>query len=1298
MLRQWTSSSSSQLSLIIFSVVVWVAGTSSVQHDVNNDDSTASSSTTLPPHDSPASADDPVQSSPLQSLIVLLGPSESPETIQNPLNPSEELLDPLESKVSTENPLRTAINASVDSSASLQVIQDPFPSSEVAEDPSEATDVLRDLRGTKRGSRNPSGSLGGPENPRETPETPLDVPLTQAAPTSAEQPDDDPPPPPPGSSHFIREVRQTTRSLSDVLRSSEGVQDDQGFPHPTKESPEGPDVSLGTPSLKDDRLETQPDSPEPSHARRDEAKLSLWEIISSSSLADDVTTSSKSHPDDVELAESISEAFNSSEDMREEFKPVDSIQDVLKALESIKHNLRSAESIQDALSIPGAIQKRLRSSSGTSPAALTKSASIRISHNQPPRGSIMLQDAERHAIIDADLLRALSLEVKDELRARTAESDGPVLRRFTGIGRPRALLPPGQKRRRRISRRYNRTRPLASSNPHVYAREGGSMTFDARRRYRKKPDDNSEDKVALRDHEATQEVVEPVTLLDPTTSARAGYKPDLTMRKYTTDVEDMREAVGLNSYEIRKEERGEESTDPQAGGGSVGDLETRSKTRDYVPRTTSRPGDHNRDESQIHLPENQENTAVYDVEAEHNSRYTLPSRQEAHLPGHPTPPGGHRAHEVTSGGRGLRRDESQASSDHPQAIHTITQPPGSHPRTVPEAPSFYISPTPPVVRSIPRPSPSVILNHPPRQLLTKRPPQTSPTHYDRSPDPVPDPGNTYATKPAATQDTDLLGYSTRKPSFLNSVTQEHPRTPWPSRQASPTRASTPTAGRTTSPSTSVQGMAPISYDPEAVIREIIGFHGHGHRFLPSYPPVIRSFSPQRFTPPLPVTPPPPRPSPYTRVVWRVTPSAAPSPHRHPNPPPRHTHTAHLHPGSQSSSDLSPGSRLPPSSHTLSPDPPPPPPPLPPTPPHQPSLGSGGPRHPPHPTNQAGPDHTRAKASPPAVVVAPPMAVGPRSSQPPRPSPRLPIPRYTDTRPTRGHTTTKRAHAAPKLPHASVEPTYTPSGTESLPSNPTYSPPELIFMPSEPLPTTPRPVYLTSHPEFEPRTVYKTREHSDRRQMPVNTNASPTKVTRRIPAKPVQEYPTYGAVPPTSFTCDDKLTGYYADPEAYCQVFHMCHYEGQQHSFLCPNGTLFNQQLLTCDHWRNVNCHKATSHYVVNKKLYRLQKKDQYSNKSKRQTSQIPQDQANTVTPSSYWRPEMMSFPYRPIIDSYVTIPSPHSASSRVNSPYRAPITDSYVTTPSLHTVSSLANTPYGAPTKVSYVTAPQSYKAVVALG
>ncbi|XP_037788105.1 uncharacterized protein LOC119583599 [Penaeus monodon] len=74
--------------------------------------------------------------------------------------------------------------------------------------------------------------------------------------------------------------------------------------------------------------------------------------------------------------------------------------------------------------------------------------------------------------------------------------------------------------------------------------------------------------------------------------------------------------------------------------------------------------------------------------------------------------------------------------------------------------------------------------------------------------------------------------------------------------------------------------------------------------------------------------------------------------------------------------------------------------------------------------------------------------------------------------------------------------------------------------------------------------------------------------------PGEDYPILASVPDTGFSCEDQeFPGYYADtaPEAGCQVFYICQFDGRQDAFLCPNGTLFNQQYFVCDWWFNVDC-------------------------------------------------------------------------------------------------------------------------------
>merc|ERR1719242_528870 len=93
----------------------------------------------------------------------------------------------------------------------------------------------------------------------------------------------------------------------------------------------------------------------------------------------------------------------------------------------------------------------------------------------------------------------------------------------------------------------------------------------------------------------------------------------------------------------------------------------------------------------------------------------------------------------------------------------------------------------------------------------------------------------------------------------------------------------------------------------------------------------------------------------------------------------------------------------------------------------------------------------------------------------------------------------------------------------------------------------------------------------------------------IPGVPGEDYPIYAETPETAFSCDGQVDGgYYADPEAQCQVFHICTADGAgglaKYSFLCPNGTVFNQNYFICDWWFNFDCAEAEGLYSLNDDL------------------------------------------------------------------------------------------------------------------
>ncbi|KAH9634581.1 hypothetical protein HF086_006206, partial [Spodoptera exigua] len=91
----------------------------------------------------------------------------------------------------------------------------------------------------------------------------------------------------------------------------------------------------------------------------------------------------------------------------------------------------------------------------------------------------------------------------------------------------------------------------------------------------------------------------------------------------------------------------------------------------------------------------------------------------------------------------------------------------------------------------------------------------------------------------------------------------------------------------------------------------------------------------------------------------------------------------------------------------------------------------------------------------------------------------------------------------------------------------------------------------------------------------------------VPGEPGSDYPTLGAIPRTSFSCAGREPGYYADLETNCQVFRVCTVGSTYgfQSFLCPNGTLFNQAVFVCDWWMNVDCQNSQQFFNNNNEKF-----------------------------------------------------------------------------------------------------------------
>ncbi|XP_043484225.1 putative uncharacterized protein DDB_G0282133 isoform X2 [Leptopilina heterotoma] len=87
----------------------------------------------------------------------------------------------------------------------------------------------------------------------------------------------------------------------------------------------------------------------------------------------------------------------------------------------------------------------------------------------------------------------------------------------------------------------------------------------------------------------------------------------------------------------------------------------------------------------------------------------------------------------------------------------------------------------------------------------------------------------------------------------------------------------------------------------------------------------------------------------------------------------------------------------------------------------------------------------------------------------------------------------------------------------------------------------------------------------------------------VTGQPGVDFPVLTTIPTTSFTCRGVKGGYYADLETNCQVFHICD-NGRKISFLCPNGTIFQQSQLICDWWFKVDCSRSTELYEQSAEL------------------------------------------------------------------------------------------------------------------
>lgn len=107
----------------------------------------------------------------------------------------------------------------------------------------------------------------------------------------------------------------------------------------------------------------------------------------------------------------------------------------------------------------------------------------------------------------------------------------------------------------------------------------------------------------------------------------------------------------------------------------------------------------------------------------------------------------------------------------------------------------------------------------------------------------------------------------------------------------------------------------------------------------------------------------------------------------------------------------------------------------------------------------------------------------------------------------------------------------------------------------------------------------------------------------------------------TFSCENRTYGYYADVDNDCQVFHVClpsqtpsgRNITYRWSFICPNETVFNQEVLTCTRVADsIDCKDSPDFYHVNLEIGKVSNKTEEAKDKKdmRKTQKRKQEKRN----------------------------------------------------------------------------------------
>ncbi|XP_065211428.1 uncharacterized protein LOC135839364 [Planococcus citri] len=206
----------------------------------------------------------------------------------------------------------------------------------------------------------------------------------------------------------------------------------------------------------------------------------------------------------------------------------------------------------------------------------------------------------------------------------------------------------------------------------------------------------------------------------------------------------------------------------------------------------------------------------------------------------------------------------------------------------------------------------------------------------------------------------------------------------------------------------------------------------------------------------------------------------------------------------------------------------------------------------------------------------------------------------------------------------------------------------------------KPIYVIANSENTSEQPQLYTRH--RRKLPAESNDQLNALDDDVPLQEYQgvfgrpgiDFPVLSSIPVTKFNCrhvKNSNTGYYADTDTNCQVFHVCD-AGRKISFLCPNGTIFRQSHLICDWWFRVDCERSPELY--DQSVQQLEA-DQNVHNNKQRVESIANAMQNAVNnKNSNDFPVLLSSPapvtnaFKEIFNSESDLPNRNGGNSQRN--------------------------------------------------